>query len=1190
MKPQNIYALLVAINDYPNPNHKLNGCINDALAVKEFLTERCQGINPNTQIQTQLHLKTLFDEQATKANIVEAFRTHLAHSQEDDIVLFYYCGHGAREICPPQFRYLEPDGKNQSIVCYDSRDPNNPTPYDLADKESAYLISEVSQNNANIIVIMDCCHSGSATRSMKNSLVKSRQIELNPVIRPLHSFIGYEHISPETQEIKVPKGNHILLSASRNTQTAKETYCEGKQHGVFTYALLKVLRQAKSPLSYSEIMRRVRPLVTNLVTEQHPDIEVVTAENTTSMNQELHKKFLNGNIQPQDNFYTVTYDQNQQEWMINVGAVHGLPEKKSGEKIVFAIYPENTENQQLTKSLTDAYALKVFTNFSVIEFDGGVDATDLNAVYRAKIKELPIQKVGFWLDCAPEMKAHLQKQLENEILNYAQILENQQDAIYKITTQTQENGVKKYRISRSENTIPLVKDYLYLTNNQEDNTPQLVKDIEQIAKWFYLKNLNNPDTSFPSDAVSLEVYRVLETNDDGQVTESQLIDPDSDFRFEQPPMDGTRDEEYEYYVDFALKIKNHSKRPLWCSLLFMSSAFGVDNSLVSKQLLNENEEVWAWEKRILPIGITAESLKFGITEITETFKLIYSTHDFDSSLFNQDDLFLPESSQNRALGRKKKKVVKEGKKMDWATFTQEITVFSVPQVQNIQQLPENRLLGKGQGIFLKNNGLQAKIQLKSENSLMSAKSSARSRSIETQKVNVPIIFQEIDFESFKFSEGRENDSGLTILELSDIQDATIIHAENPLELAFTYQELAENELVLPVVWDGDIVFPVGLGSSRKEGGTLVKINQLPDFQQERGFGKSVKLMLQKLKAESPLGGNFEYPMLSKVEISDDGEEVTYLGTNQTERLEIVRNEIEKPEIQNVLIFMHGILGETNQMALAAKKAKYSAQTIDSQYDIILTFDYESMNTPLEEVAEQFAKKLREAGIFHRNEKGEIIKTNISKVHLIAHSSGGLVARQFIEKNGGNQVIDHLVMVGTPNLGTPWSRIEDLATLGLTMILSKISLATWAISPLVLVIKQFDKKWKSLDQINPQSDFFKGLNGENIPNPRIPYTIIAGNTQENRLFDDTKTKDNLIKIGSKISSLKDDILNKLIFKNPNDIVASTESILAEELWKNRMQNIDYQIVSCDHMSYFSDKEGLAMLAKIIFEPKSLAIIS
>ena len=42
---------------------------------------------------------------------------------------------------------------------------------------------------------------------------------------------------------------------------------------------------------------------------------------------------------------------------------------------------------------------------------------------------------------------------------------------------------------------------------------------------------------------------------------------------------------------------------------------------------------------------------------------------------------------------------------------------------------------------------------------------------------------------------------------------------------------------------------------------------------------------------------------------------------------------------------------------------------------------------------------------------------------IAFHIGGLVARWFIEREGGNRVVQHLVMLGTPNAGSPWPTAE-----------------------------------------------------------------------------------------------------------------------------------------------------------------------
>ena len=38
--------------------------------------------------------------------------------------------------------------------------------------------------------------------------------------------------------------------------------------------------------------------------------------------------------------------------------------------------------------------------------------------------------------------------------------------------------------------------------------------------------------------------------------------------------------------------------------------------------------------------------------------------------------------------------------------------------------------------------------------------------------------------------------------------------------------------------------------------------------------------------------------------------------------------------------------------------------------------------------------------------------------------GGLVSRWFVEREGGREIVDHLVMCGTPNQGSPFGKVDD----------------------------------------------------------------------------------------------------------------------------------------------------------------------
>lgn len=57
---RNIYALLVGIDEYPDPNHCLQGCVNDIAEIEQYLNERFD------KRGYQLHLLTLKDEQAKR--------------------------------------------------------------------------------------------------------------------------------------------------------------------------------------------------------------------------------------------------------------------------------------------------------------------------------------------------------------------------------------------------------------------------------------------------------------------------------------------------------------------------------------------------------------------------------------------------------------------------------------------------------------------------------------------------------------------------------------------------------------------------------------------------------------------------------------------------------------------------------------------------------------------------------------------------------------------------------------------------------------------------------------------------------------------------------------------------------------------------------------------------------------------
>ena len=173
-----IRALLVGIDRYPAPVPRLSGCVNDVEAFETFLRSRAAGDEPS--------IRLLRNEEATRDAIIAGFRAHLAQAKPGDVAVFYYAGHGSQEHAPAEFWHLEPDKLDETLVCHDSRLPGS---WDLADKELARLIDEEAATGAHVVVILDCCHSGSGTRDLRDQETAVRRAPTDLRERPIGPFL-----------------------------------------------------------------------------------------------------------------------------------------------------------------------------------------------------------------------------------------------------------------------------------------------------------------------------------------------------------------------------------------------------------------------------------------------------------------------------------------------------------------------------------------------------------------------------------------------------------------------------------------------------------------------------------------------------------------------------------------------------------------------------------------------------------------------------------------------------------------------------------------------------------------------------------------------------------------------------------------------------------------------------------------
>ena len=321
-----LYALLIGINLYDENSliqiNNLDGCVNDVTAMRNFLLTHYTDMIVSGNQQ----LLTLWNEQATRGNVIQAFKTHLCQAQAGDIVFIQYSGHGSSNITAPEFQQYTADNEEQTWVLYDSRTDGG---LDLADKELALLLEEVGKTQAHIVVVSDSCHSGSVTREVEDFMnLKVRECKATNAQRTLDSYLNGAFL--KRANLKIPITQHILLAACDRTEKAREG---NDSHGVFTSAVLDVLEKTGGQLQYSELFVQVRAAIQGFIPNQTPQVEAHGGFNP-------RQGFLGRNIaQGQFKRYRIRYDKSQSpyRWKIDLGAAMGI-QSDLGAPISIKVY------------------------------------------------------------------------------------------------------------------------------------------------------------------------------------------------------------------------------------------------------------------------------------------------------------------------------------------------------------------------------------------------------------------------------------------------------------------------------------------------------------------------------------------------------------------------------------------------------------------------------------------------------------------------------------------------------------------------------------------------------------------------------------------------------------------------------------------------------------------------------------
>ncbi len=267
-------ALLAGINQYPEKDLRLWGCVNDARQMRETLMALF-GFAPD-----DIHM--LLDREATKKNIETGLKWLAGGGGDQAVRIFHFAGHG---FSKPDRNGDEPDGADEALA-----------PYDFV--QNGFLVDDALKKqyarfpkNGNLTLIMDCCHSGTIQRDpvqdIRYRFIHNSYEERKAIIRARKKFTkdqqGYvmtaladlrgkrivdDELQQRVQEamhkfekqrfggdFKLREGN-VLLAACHSAQSAADAKIGRDYHGAFTYYLVKILRGRQGRITYRELIEK----------------------------------------------------------------------------------------------------------------------------------------------------------------------------------------------------------------------------------------------------------------------------------------------------------------------------------------------------------------------------------------------------------------------------------------------------------------------------------------------------------------------------------------------------------------------------------------------------------------------------------------------------------------------------------------------------------------------------------------------------------------------------------------------------------------------------------------------------------------------------------------------------------------------------------------------------------------------
>ncbi|MEH2124299.1 caspase family protein [Nostoc sp.] len=610
----NLYALLIGIDCYM-PNRlpdgsrykNLGGCVRDINHVEAFLKDTRKvpktqilkltaSINPDQPDQEQPVEPP--EKLPTRKNIVDSFRKLGETAPEGAQVYIQYSGHGGRA------KTVFPDIKGAGEI------DEGLVPTDIGTSEGQYvrdlelaqLLKELVDKKLTVTLVLDCCHSGGATRG--DAEIRGMNVEddkplkdsFEPVAPPEVLVATWQSLTGTgTRGLKaggVPESrDYVLLAACRQNEFAFEFPFNREtkeKNGALTYWLLDTLKQPYPGQTYKDLFERINAKIHSQFPTQTP---ILLGEGNRKIFGTEFGETVNTVAVMQVELNAET---TENQVVLAVGQANGV--SKGAE---FAIYPRTTtdftkkENRIAIARIIQRGSTQSLCKLERIEGkEQKVEQGDQAVQISASINL--VRKVSLFHQEKATLEELAQSKLPSNILR-SEIFERQDAALEAIKNALPGNGwvelaeefvstdddagidyivavnnVGEYEISDSSG-IPFKNINSPLKIDDSGAPATIVKQLVHLAKYKATLELDNADTDSPlSGKLTVEWLGTSNTFDKGDpIPRKNQLKP-----FADPSKPTVKIGEYIF-----LSIRNDSTQTLNVAALNLEADWAIEQIL-----------------------------------------------------------------------------------------------------------------------------------------------------------------------------------------------------------------------------------------------------------------------------------------------------------------------------------------------------------------------------------------------------------------------------------------------------------------------------------------------------------------------------------------------------------------------------------------------------------------------------------